>query len=501
MKNLKYFSLEVAFILGVLLRESNGGTLSFCDGEQFVNKTREHCTAGVSFGENKPDCICVSGIYRFLADSCETADGFADNVCTKITDDNGMGTSIVGVKFTRDPVNWSQTGIVCERRGFGTETWDFITDKHSRGSLTKSVNIYGLNGNAFITKGRNGKQAFCLEPADAPENEKICRYLKSENTNVWNDPEIEVFVRPKCDGTPITPHKCFGVLTAHDSECQLSCSEREPESMPMGRALHAHGAMANLKTDPQAIASSKHTPHDPNDSTHIVEYWKHDNKFLNRKMMIYNIISQLDTGDINRSGNGSWGEPKRTFEVFDMMKNITRSYCPDEYVSREWIDLVVELFYILHKGNIFRYDENLSVFEYEWIKDILSKCYARVNDVSDPTKLQTVQLSSEPSADDPVDDVCTAGGGKATGYCNGTTEPMGNSTAPGQCNFKPINVQSHRANDSYHFVPDVAWNIVDIIQVICFQEFNESYRMFHVLEQAAEKLFTLQIRNLWYEFN
>lgn len=54
-----------------------------------------------------------------------------------------------------------------------------------------------------------------------------------------------------------------------------------------------------------------------------------------------------------------------------------------------------------------------------------------------------------------------------------------------------------RANDSMHYVPDVAWDIVDIIQVICFKEFNESYRMFHVLEQAAEKLFTLQIKNLW----
>lgn len=62
----------------------------------------------------------------------------------------------------------------------------------------------------------------------------------------------------------------------------------------------------------------------------------------------------------------------------------------------------------------------------------------------------------------------------------------------------PVDVSPDRANDSYHYVTEVAWDIVDIIQVVCFPEFNVSYRMFHVLEQAAEKLFTLQVKNLWY---
>ena len=48
-----------------------------------------------------------------------------------------------------------------------------------------------------------------------------------------------------------------------------------------------------------------------------------------------------------------------------------------------------------------------------------------------------------------------------------------------------------------HYVPELAWNILDLTQAVCFKEFNDSYRMFHVLEQAAEKLFTLQINNLW----
>lgn len=84
---------------------------------------------------------------------------------------------------------------------------------------------------------------------------------------------------------------------------------------------------------------------------------------------------------------------------------------------------------------------------------------------------------------------------QATGYCNNT---IVNGTETGACNFKPITLGPEHANASYHYVPDVAWDIVDLIQVACFAEFNASYRMFHVLEQAAEKLFTLQVKNLWY---
>lgn len=162
--------------------------------------------------------IVVSNFsYRFVSDSCETADGFADSVCTKIVNDNGIGASIVGVKFTKDPVNWAQTGIVCERKGFGTETWDFVTDKHARGSPSKSTNIYVLNGKAFMMLSSHNKQVFCVQPAKLPENEKICRYLKSENMDIWKDIEIDVIVKSSCEsGTPLVPHKCFGILTAQD---------------------------------------------------------------------------------------------------------------------------------------------------------------------------------------------------------------------------------------------------------------------------------------------
>lgn len=49
----------------------------------------------------------------------------------------------------------------------------------------------------------------------------------------------------------------------------------------------------------------------------------------------------------------------------------------------------------------------------------------------------------------------------------------------------------------YHFVVDAIWQIIDLTHVLCYPSFAKSYRMYHVWEQASEKLFTRDIRNLW----
>lgn len=113
-------------------------------------------------------------------------------------------------------------GIICERRGFGTETWDFITERHARGSPTKSSNIYVLNGQAFMTKGHHDKQVICVQPSKLPENKNVCRYLKSENAKLWTETEIEVIVKNSCEGgKELSSHKCFGVLSNKDCKCRI----------------------------------------------------------------------------------------------------------------------------------------------------------------------------------------------------------------------------------------------------------------------------------------
>lgn len=48
-------------LLGIV-KVVHSGSLSFCDGSVYMEKTRDQCGAGLTFGETKPDCICVSGM-------------------------------------------------------------------------------------------------------------------------------------------------------------------------------------------------------------------------------------------------------------------------------------------------------------------------------------------------------------------------------------------------------------------------------------------------------
>lgn len=155
----------------------------------------------------------------------------------------------------------------------------------------------------------------------------------------------------------------------------------KPKTAAASAATHsahgAHSASGGLQND---------------NFTNPADYRRHDNKFLNRKMLIYNIISQIEESPKkNRTPEEPYGTPKRTFELFHMMKNITQKFCPNEYVNSDWIELAVNLFYILHKGNVFRYEETLSDEEFGWIKSILTTCLSTV---------ETIELVSRPDNGD-----------------------------------------------------------------------------------------------------
>lgn len=148
------------------------------------------------------------------------------------------------------------------------------------------------------------------------------------------------------------------------------------------------------KSKPSPAKQAAPTAAKKDNLTNPADYRKHDNKYLNRKMLIYNIISQIEESPIKNSDPvPPYGAPAKTFELFHMMKNITQRFCPDEYVSTEWLDLAINLFYILHKGNVYQYEEILSQEEYEWIKNILTTCVAAVE------KIELTSRRTEPPTD------------------------------------------------------------------------------------------------------
>lgn len=99
-----------------------------------------------------------------------------------------------------------------------------------------------------------------------------------------------------------------------------------------------------------------------------------NNFFLHRKLNKYTRLRQ--TGRLPKPDLGQTA-PNRTFALLEIAKRIVRQYCPVEFVSDYFLDQALELFVVLHKGNDFRYIDDVPQRDFHWIKDILLTCRAR----------------------------------------------------------------------------------------------------------------------------
>lgn len=173
--------------------------------------------------------------------------------------------------------------------------------------------------------------------------------------------------------------------------------------------------------------------------------------------------------------------PSRTFSLLEISRRVVRSAIPEEFVSSVFISNAMELFMVLHRGQDFRYAEDIELRDYKWIEEILLKCSLGVG-AKHKLNLRGNQFLPGCGHDGLVQSICLNIDDSATvSICERTTGGR------------------HHQIGKYHYVIDAVWNIIDMTHVLCQPYFQASYRMFHVWEQASEKLFTKDIRELWYK--
>ncbi|CAG7722431.1 unnamed protein product [Allacma fusca] len=444
-------------------------SLAFCEEQFYVPKSKQDCPYGFSFVGRVPKCVCIKGIYRMYLSNCEVADGFAEEVCTLLEDQQ---VQVRGVKLTKEP-KWDRTGVACERGSAASKEWEY-TPEHAK-VRTPSTEFYTINGEAFITTQKvRGKWKHDVCVQNKQQEQKICLYRHKDNVDIWHlEKQTEIQVKQTCTPgkagstfTPLRVNKCFNPLTLYDAECQVPCIK---DNIRQGDGSGNKSPQVSSKLDLDA---------------HILDakpYIHYDNDFYDRKLNTYLMQQELGVFNVTLVSTVEHG-PNKTFSLFEIMKNITKNYCPQKYVPSNWVDQVVDLFHNLHHGDIFKYENELGEEEYKWISDILKKCYLN------QTK---IKLYHEPlGKDDQGNPIDCDGTPKATGYCNSTSG----------CDQVPVYQIPPPYNDflNKHYVPEVNWLILDIVHVACFPQFNESYRMFHLLEQTVEKLFTLRIKNYWF---
>jgi hypothetical protein len=370
------------------------------------------------------------------------------------------------VKLTKEP-HWDRTGVVGEKGAPGNKDWHYAVEKQKL-PLT-ATEFYTINGEALIsTKVLNGKRKseICVQHKD--QDKKICLYRHTDNVDVWHmERTTNIKVDTVCQTKPgvewktMRSNKCFNPLTLYDSECQVPCIK---DNVRKGDGMD----------EAEQISSKADLDAEILDTKPYIEF---DNDYYDRKLNTYLMEQEIGVFTFNRTSELNHG-PNKTFSLFEIMKNITKNFCPQKYVPRNWIDQVVDLFHNLHHGDIFKYENELGEDEYKWIYDILTKC------LNNGTK---IKLYNDPTTDNQGNIVDCDGTPRATGYYNGSDRMPIYQIPP------PYNDYMNK-----HYVPEVNWLILDIVHVACFPQFNESYRMFHLLEQTVEKLFTLRIKNYWF---
>ncbi len=72
---LRWLNKCVKLLLLLSFKYVQSSEVTFCDGETKIQKSREQCSAGFKFGDKKPDCVCIKGmyvrIYIFMHYSCK----------------------------------------------------------------------------------------------------------------------------------------------------------------------------------------------------------------------------------------------------------------------------------------------------------------------------------------------------------------------------------------------------------------------------------------------
>lgn len=122
----------------------------------------------------------------------------------------------VGLKLTKDPIDWRETAAVFEKYSFSSQNWDLITKRNLRGSRTKENNFYVLNGKAYQLDQQNHddgakKAKICIMPATQPMNASICLYFREDNPSLEDVGDFELSIRSRCSGTKLNARNCFGV--------------------------------------------------------------------------------------------------------------------------------------------------------------------------------------------------------------------------------------------------------------------------------------------------
>ena len=111
--------------------------------------------------------------------------------------------------------------------------------------------------------------------------------------------------------------------------------------------------------------------------TDPLAYFAHENKFIDRQLLMYMVIEQISLTNVTIPPPKSEGIIK-AFQIYDQIYDIATKSCTHPYLRIDVMELSSKFFRYLHRANKLEYDIRLSEDDFNWIQTILSQCKANM---------------------------------------------------------------------------------------------------------------------------
>lgn len=213
-KEIRSSVLVVLLLLKFLGIVNCQSTLSFCDGEDLFIVNENDCRGGINFGYRKPECVCISGVYRSWTEDCGLYDGFIHEYCSPLWDKN---YDVQGLRLISGVYDvYKDTVAVFGENGSDYTSWK----AYGRGQngKTASETFYTLNGFPVMLIKQNDR-FICVEPTERVDKQ-VCRFFATDNRGLWDpDKEVRILVMDNCDPTMVSEIKGYKVAELKEHRC------------------------------------------------------------------------------------------------------------------------------------------------------------------------------------------------------------------------------------------------------------------------------------------
>ncbi|CAL8090428.1 unnamed protein product [Orchesella dallaii] len=429
--------------------------VDYCVGDEYHKNSEKDCNGEMTFaGPTKPQCTCYSGVHAIMADIKCKPKLFVGSGCTQLKSKSSVHWKILPSMITKN------------------NTW--IVAVHSSDEKKEMFEWFAIKSEESAERQVLGETTFFFAGFDVYKrgSRELC-FVKSRNASVDKFYEYHVSGTSaitlryymfdfKCNGKKVKWDK----MKSHDvasekNDCQLSGCSRTVET----------GRSGNETLDPSLVSRAEDIHSD--DAAMAKKGGKAEgdvedvNDNVNRQLLIYAV--EMAFPHFTGPTDSMMTAPRNSWILLERIFELAKQTCY-KIVKPDFLGRVLKYFKIAHFGENFDYDEYFSDTDTQQILSMLDVCQEQA------TRYREMDIEV---------DACT-GQASMVRIEDNTKQIISRSS-------DDTGYQEVR----HHHVMEVTWDVIDMWNAVCINEFKSSYLLYHRLETGLELLFNDKLRKLW----